>query len=106
MVLQNYVILTPGVPARLHFTEHHLQVVTVTDPVTGRPTPKNRLVFQVDELNNQPVVSQYSTLSQKHAADFAPFLVGEKYKDYDFIITVTGTGFQTEYRVQPILRAK
>mgnify|MGYP001619886329 CR=1 FL=1 len=72
MVLQNYVILQPGVPARLHFTDHDIQVVTVTDPTTGKPTPKNRLVFHVDELNGQKVISQYSTLSQKHAADFAP----------------------------------
>ena len=106
MVLQNYVILQPGVPARLHFTSHRIFAKTITDPGTGRPKPVNALEFQVDELNGQPVVSAYSTISQKHAQDFAPYLPGERYRDYDFILTVSGSGWQTEYQIQAIPRPK
>lgn len=105
MVLQNYVILTPGVPARVHFTSHDLVPKTITDPQTMRPKSITTLVFQADELNGAAVAAQYSITSQKHAADFAPFLPGEKYRDYDFIITLTGEGFRREYQVQAIPRS-
>lgn len=105
MVLQNYVILQPGVPARLHFTDHQIQVRTITDPITGRGKPVQALVFTVDELDGKPVAASYSTVSQKHAADFAPFLIGKRYQQYDFIIRITGEGFQREFQTQPILRA-
>lgn len=105
MVLQNYVLLTPGVPARVHFLSHQVIVKTISDPVTGRDKRVQALQFEVDELNGRPVVSSYSTVSQKHAQDFAPFLVGEKYRDYDFVITMSGEGFRREYQVQPVPRS-
>lgn len=105
MVLQNYVILQPGVPARLHFLSHQVVVKTIADPVTGRDKRVQSLQFEVDELNGKAVVSAYSTISQKHAQDFAVFLSGERYRDYDFLITMTGEGFRREYQVQPIPRS-
>ena len=105
MVLQNYVILQPGVPARLHFTSHQVRVKTITDPQTGRAKQVQALELTVDELNGRGVVSTYSTLSQKHAQDFAPYLPGEKYRDYDFIITLTGEGDRREYQLQPVPRS-
>ena len=104
MVLQNYVILETGRPARLHFTAHDIVPKTITDPLLGRPKGVSALVFQVDELNGRPVTAQYSTLSQKHANDFAAFLPGQRYRAYDFIITAEGEGWRREYRVQVIAR--
>ena len=105
MVLQNYVILQPGVPARIHFSDHEVRVKTITDPLTGREKKLNVLIFTVDELNAREVVSYYSITSQKHAADFTPFLGANRYRDYDFVITLSGSGDRREYQVQTIARA-
>jgi len=104
MVLQNYVVLQTGRPSRLHFASHDLMPRTIADSVTLRPKSVNTLVFQVDELDGRPVSSQYSVLSEKHARDFAPYLVGERYRSYDFIVTVQGEGFRREYQVQVLPR--
>jgi hypothetical protein len=104
MVLQSYVEIKPGVPARMHFVDHWVETITATDPVAGRPLPKRRLRFAVDELNGQATTTYWSTMSQKLAAVFEPFLVDKKYRDYDFIVTLQGSGWQTEYQVQPVPR--
>lgn len=105
MVLRNYVALEPGVPARLHFTEIFKQTKTIVDPLTRRPKSLTTLECTVDELNGQPISSVYSVSSEKHAQDFAPYLVGERYRDYDFIITVSGEGWRREYQFQPVPRS-
>lgn len=99
MVLQNYVVLEPNIPARLHFVSHQVVTKTIADPATGRDKPVRALVFGVDELNGQPVVGQYSIVSDKHANDFASYLPGERYRSYDFIITLSGSGYRREYQV-------
>jgi len=106
MVLQNYVILQPDKPARMHFTDHQIIVKTITDPVTGRGKQVNTLVFSVDELEGRPVVASYSVISQKHSADFAPYLPVRAYRDYDFIITVSGEYWQREYQTQAVFRGR
>ena len=105
MVLTNYVILEDGKPSRLHFVDHQIMVKEITDPLTGRPKPIQTLQFQVDELNGQPVVGYYSISSQKHAQDFAAFLVDKRYLRYNFTITVSGSGFRREYLVRSEARS-
>jgi hypothetical protein len=105
MVLQNYVMLQQGVPARLHFYDHAVEVRTITDPGTGRPANRNVLVFEVDNLNGNPVSSKFSTMSEKLAGQFAAYLPDKGYRTYDFIITMRGSGFQTAYTVQAIPRS-
>ena|SRR4030042_50523 len=104
MVLDNYVRLVDNKPSRLHFVDHVLTTDTIVDPKTRQVKQVNRLVFQVDELDGRPVVSTYSILSDKHAKDFNPYLSGERYKNYDFVITVSGEGLRREYSTQPQLR--
>jgi hypothetical protein len=104
MVLQNYIILEPGIPARMHFTDHVITRRTITDPVTGGGTPRNVLVFDVDKLNGLAVAAKYSTMSEKHALQFQPYLADKSYRDYDVVITVTGEGFRTSYSTQFIPR--
>lgn len=99
MVMQNYVVLSPGVPARLHFADHDLVRKTLNDPATGRPKELTSLVFQVDQINGQPAAGQYSIVSQKHSNDFGPYLEGKRYRDYDFTITALGSGWTREYRL-------
>ena len=102
MVLQNYVMLQQGVPARLHFSDHNIQVRTITDPTTRMAKNVNTLVFNVDRLNGAPVESLFSTVSEKLAGQFAAYLSDKSYKNYEFLITQIGTCFQTAYTVQSI----
>ncbi len=102
MVLENYVILRTGVPARLHFYDHAIQKRTITDPVTGGPATRQVLVLEVDRLNGKEVAAKYSTMAEKHAGQFLPYLGDKSYRDYDFLITKTGEGFRTSWAVQVI----
>ena len=104
MVLQNYVILQPGIPARLHFFDHVIESRTITDPVTRGPATRNVLVLDVDSLDGKAVNAKYSVMAEKHANQLAPYLGDKSYKNYDFIITVNGEGFRRSWSVQVIPR--
>ena len=98
-VLVNHVMLETGIPARVHFTDHRIERRTITDPVTGGGATRQVLVFDVDRLDGQSVVAQYSTMSDKHANQFEPYLADNKYRDFEFTIVRTGEGFRTQYSV-------
>ncbi|MBT9164924.1 MAG: hypothetical protein DDT23_00935 [candidate division WS2 bacterium] len=100
MVLGNYVILQEGVPTKMHFTDHWIETRTITDPLTGRTKQVRALVFQVAELNGAPVVAYYSTISERHALQFAPYLEGKKYRVMNFTVTMLGSGFAREWQVK------
>ncbi len=100
MVLQNYVILKEGIPTRLHFTDHEIQSREITDPLTKLPKTVRALVLTVDQLDGRAVDARYSTISEKHAMIFSPYLGDKSYKNYDFIITQVGHGFTREYQVK------
>jgi len=102
MVLENYVILQAGIPARVHFTDHVIERRTTTDPGTGRPTSRNVLVFEVDKLNGKDVFAKYSIMAEKHAGQFSPYLEDKSYRGYDFIITKQGEGYLTSWSVTVI----
>lgn len=104
MVLQNIVILENNVPARFHFANHAIETRTITDPNTGRPGLRRVLVFDVDSLGGRPVVSKFSTMAEKLAGNFEPYLGDKSYVNYDFIITQLGDGFQRRWTVQVIPR--
>ena len=104
MVLENYVILTTGVPGRLHFTDHVIMARTITDPITGGPTTRNVLIFEVDQFNGKSVAAKYSIMAEKHASQFVPYLDDKSYRDYDFIITPVGEGFRRTWSMQVLPR--
>jgi len=99
-VLENYVILEPGIPTRLHFTDHHIERRTITDPVTGQAASRNVLLFEVDRMDGRPVQAKYSTMAEKHAAQFEPYLGDKSYIKFEYTITRTGEGFRTNYSLQ------
>lgn len=101
-VLENYVILETGIPTRLHFTDHRIQRRTITDSITGEPGSRNVLVLDVDRMDGRPVTAKYSTMSEKHATQFEPYLKEKRYRDYEFTITRTGEGFLTQYSVSVV----
>ena len=100
MVLQNHVILQNGVPARLHFTDHHIERRTITDPNTGLPSMRNVLAFDVDRLNGVAVGAIFSTMAEKLAGQFEPYLGDKSYMSYEIIITQSGDGFTRKWMVQ------
>ena len=74
----------------------------ITDPLTGGPGSRNALVFDVDRMDGRPVGAKYSTMSEKHAAQFEPYLPDKRYRSYDFTIIRTGEGFRTSYSLTAI----
>ncbi len=112
MPLQNYVTFQSGIPERLHFSGHEYDQVTITDPVTHRAAPRNRLVMTVDEVNGSktgpgglPIIAKLSVLAEGLAAKLEPYLPGKTYLNYDFIITQTGAGYLSRYSVQVVPRS-
>ena len=103
-LLMNYVPLVPGVPTRVHFTDHYYIDREIADRETGKPKIIKSLVFWVDELEGEDCARTLSILSQKLAAHMEPFLPDKRYGGYDFIITKIGDGFLADFNVQPILR--
>ena len=102
MVLQNYVVLQNDVPARVHFTDHRIEDRTITSPDTLRPTIKRTLIFEVDRLNGLPVQAILSTMAEKLASQFLPYLDKKLYTSYEFVITQRGDGFLRKWTVQAI----
>lgn len=102
MVLENYVILQEGIPVRLHFFDHSIQKRPITDPITGQPATRNALVLEVDRMNYLPVAAKFSTMAEKLAGQFGPYLEGKAYTDYDFVITQTGESFRRSWSVQVV----
>jgi hypothetical protein len=100
-VLENYVILETGIPTRLHFTDHRIERRTITDPGTGLAGTRNVLVFEVDRMDGRSVAGKYSIMSEKHAAQFEPFLETKRYLTFEFTIVRNGEGFRTVYSVTP-----
>lgn len=103
-LLMNYIALVPGMPTRMHFTDHYFIKRTIADKETGKPKIIESLVFWVDELGGVDAARTFSVLSQKLAAQLEPFLKDGVYTHYDFIITQIGEGFMKDWNVQVIRR--
>jgi len=105
-LLMNYVALAPGVPTRMHFTDHYYVERVIADKETGKNKTIHSLVFWVDELEGEDVARTFSILSQKLAAHLEPFLPDKEYSHYDFLITQIGEGFLKDWNFQPIRRSE
>lgn len=103
-MLTNYIALVPGVPTRMHFTDHYKVEREILEKESGKPKRILSLVFWVDELEAADVARTFSILSQKLAAHFEPFLKDKEYTNYDFIVTQLGDGFLKDWNVQTIRR--
>ncbi|OGN97561.1 MAG: hypothetical protein A2Y89_06760 [Chloroflexi bacterium RBG_13_51_18] len=106
MVLMNYIQLQAGVPTRMHFSDDYVIERTILERESGKEKIVTSLVFWCDELNGEPAARTFSILSQKLRAHFEPYRKGKKYADYDFIVTGMGSGWYSDWNVQPILRPK
>jgi len=90
--ISNFIVLRPGIPVTLHFTDHRIVKRTITDPIRGIPVERESLVLYVNRENGSPVDKMYSILSQKHAAEFAGYLEGKRYLAYNFVIVKDAAG--------------
>lgn len=98
-MLQNYVILEPEIPATMHFYAYNIQDQTITDPLSRQPATRTALVLEVDELNGRPVSSKYSILSEKLAKEFQPYIESGTFMNFNWQITVHGSGFTRSWTV-------
>jgi len=105
-LLANYVRLDPGVPTRMHFTDHYFIDRVIADRESGKQKTVKSLVFWVDELEGGDAARTFSILSEKLAAHLEPFLPDKDYTHYDFIITQIGEGFMKDWNVQPVRRSE
>ncbi len=105
-LLTNFVALKPGVPCRMHWTDHYWIEREIFDPELGRAKTVRSLVMWVDELDGEPAARTFSILSDKLKATLQPWLDGKKYLDYDFILTESGAGYYKEWNIQTILRTR
>ena len=62
-LLMNYVALVPGVPTRLHFTDHYFIDREIADRETGKPKQIESLVFYCNEEGGEPCSKTFSILS-------------------------------------------
>ena len=84
----------------MHFTDHWIEKRTITDPLTGGPVIRSTLVLDVDRLNGASVSAVFSTMAEKLAGKFAPYLGDKSYRSYEIIITQRGEGYMRGWTVQ------
>ncbi len=100
MVMMNYIELQEDRPLRMHFSDHYWIEQMIFDRDAQKELPKRKLVFQVDRLEGEPEIRTFSILSSKLVVKLEPYLKDSRHRDYEFIITKRGSGFQTEYEVE------
>jgi len=91
-LVENWVVLSPGVPKRLHFTEHKVADRVITDPIFGRPKTVSSLLFLVDEEDGRAVNKTFSVVSEKLVGDLSGYLEGNRYRAYRFTIVKDAPG--------------
>ena len=101
-MLMNFIALEEGVPTRMHFSDFYRVQRQIKDRELGVEKEVDTRVFFVDRLEGRPSGRTFSVLSQKLMAQLQPFVEGKRFMEYEFIITKEGSGYSTEYRVQPI----
>jgi len=90
--ISNFVMLAPGVPKELHFTDHGVMKRVITDPIRGVPVQRETLMMYVDKENGVVVDKVYAVLSQKHASELAGYLPGKSYTNYLFTVQKDSPG--------------
>lgn len=103
-MLMNYIKLENDVPATMHFTDDYILEKDILDEITNRKKRVRSLVFEVDYLDSIPCHRTFSIISDQLAATMQPYLVDKKYRNYDFRVSKSGSGFTTRYKVEAIPR--
>ena len=91
-LLDNVVVLPEGRAVELHFTDHWLGALRMRDPIIGLERDVQTLAFTVDEEDGRRVSKIYYVTSDRHAADFRPYLEDGSYTRYTWAIIARGRG--------------
>lgn len=102
--LENWVILRPGVPVKLHFRANKIAERIITDATFGVPRSVRSMLFLVDEEDGRPVDKAFSVLSQRLMDELAGYLEGERYLRYTFTIVKDAPGTVPPRIVEVTLR--
>lgn len=99
-LLMNYIALVPGIPKRMHFTDHYKITRHILEREVGKMKPVESLTFWVDEEDAQPAAKTFNILSGKLAAQIEPWLKEKKYANYDVEITEFGEGYNKDWNIR------
>lgn len=103
-MLMNYLELLPDKPTRVHFTDQYMVDRMIWDKDLKKEKLVRSLVLWVDEVDGGPAAMTFSVLSEKLAAQLAPYLPDSDFRNWDFIITKTYEGYRTDWTVEAIPR--
>jgi len=84
--IENWVKLKPGVRKLLRFDDHRLVEREITDPIFGFTKFVRSLVFHVIWEDGMKVDKMFSVVSERLAAQLAPYLEGGRYREYEFVL--------------------
>lgn len=90
--VENFVVLKPGVPVKIHFKAHAFVDREIMDPTFKVPRTVRGLLLLVDEEGGIPVDKTFSVLSQKLAGEMSGYLEGQRYLGYTFTIVKDAPG--------------
>ena len=99
MAGENYVVLIPGVPKRLIFSNYAWADTTQVDPLFKAPMTKRKLIFQVTSEDGNIVSKIYSTLRGKEWALWEPFLGDGSYKNFEWTLIYSKNDFASEVQI-------
>ncbi|MFA5379068.1 MAG: hypothetical protein WC455_25155 [Dehalococcoidia bacterium] len=89
----NYVKIEVGVLTRMRFDKAVWETRSVMDPKLGFAKDVSTLNFHVVELDGKPVSTVWSITSSTLQEQLKPYLAGDKYLAYRFVITRDGGGY-------------
>lgn len=93
-------VLTPYIPVTMRFSKMIESSHRRKDPKTGLESSVRELACQVIELQGKPIMEIFDTLSEKLMSALLPYKDDPTLAQRLFTITLTGSGYLTEYSVQ------
>lgn len=103
-MLMNYIELVRDVPVRMHLSDRYDITREVHDKLLNRVKSVNSLTFWVDELDGQPASRSFSVLSDRLRGKLEPYLAGNRFREFDLVITKRGEGFAVDWSVEAVPR--
>ena len=86
MTLGNWVMLEPGTRTRIHLVDHQIVERKITDPFWKVEKTVRTLMFRVDRQDGAKVEKSLSITSERLASEFAPYLEGKAYVNYEWVL--------------------
>lgn len=101
-MFQNYLKLEPDTPTRIHIDDYHKVDRVINDPTLHKDKTVSSRMFWLDEVNGEPAAKSFSVLSEGLWQQLEPYIKNQRFRDFDFVITKRGEGYQTKYEVEAI----